>query len=62
MTGNGEDALIRSAALRNAAAIQQARERVERELRDARDELRRAAAERERLLAAEKWAAPRPSA
>ncbi len=56
MTGNGEDALIRSAALRNAAAIQQARERVERELRDARDELRQAAAERERLLAAEKWA------
>ena len=56
MTDDHEDALLRSAALRNAAAIQQARERVERELRDARDELRRAAAERERLLAAEQWA------
>ena len=56
MRDGGEDALLRSAALRNAAAIQQAREKVERELRDARDELRRAAAERERLLAAEKWA------
>ena len=56
MTDDREEALLRSAALRNAAAIQQARERVERELRDARDELRRAAAERERLLAAEQWA------
>jgi signal transduction histidine kinase/ActR/RegA family two-component response regulator len=56
MTDGGEDALLRSTALRNAAAIQQARERTERELRDARDELRRAAAERERLLAAEQSA------
>ena len=56
MIEDGEDELIRSAALRNAAAIQQARERVERELRDARDALRNAGVERERLLEAEKSA------
>jgi len=50
MTTN-EEALLRSAALRNAAAIQQARERAEGELRDARDELRRYA-ERLRLALA----------
>jgi signal transduction histidine kinase/ActR/RegA family two-component response regulator len=56
MTEDDEDARLRSAALRNAAAIQQARARVERELRDAQDELRTAAADRERLLEAEKSA------
>ena len=46
-----DEALLRSAALRNAAAIQQARERAERDLREARDELRRYA-ERLRLALA----------